>query len=282
MAEFTEGDLPINGINIHYYRMGSLRKPPVVLLHGFSDGGRSWVRLARDLANDFDLIMLDAAGHGQSGGIEHGFRERAVGDVLAAIEQLGLERPAIVGHSMGAGTTSGVATEASERLRGVVLEDPAWFDGERPTLGADPNATGSRAPLRSPAWAEWMRSLKSHSPAELAAAAEAERPEWDPADRAYWAESKAGFDLNIVARPFDFGTTPWRETAAKITCPALLIYADPARGGIVTPEVAAEATTILPQGQAVQIPDAGHNIRKDNYPPFRDAVAAFLREITPA
>ena len=98
MAKWVEGDLPVSGITVHYYRMGSRGKPPVVLLHGFSDGGLAWVRLATDLAPDYDLVMLDAAGHGRSGGVEHGFRERAVGDVLAAIEQLGLERPALVGH----------------------------------------------------------------------------------------------------------------------------------------------------------------------------------------
>ena len=111
MAEWSEGDLPINGISIHYYRMGARGKPPVVLLHGFSDGGLAWLRLATDLAPNYDLIMLDAAGHGRSGGVEHGFRTRAVGDVLAAIDQLGLDRPALVGHSMGAGTAAGVAVD---------------------------------------------------------------------------------------------------------------------------------------------------------------------------
>src|SRR4029079_8319500 len=85
----------------------------------------------------------------------------------AAVERLELERPALIGHSMGAGTASAVAVQASDRLRGVALEDPGWWDGARPpTLGAAPDATGSRAPLRSPAWVEWVRSVKAMSEAE--------------------------------------------------------------------------------------------------------------------
>src|SRR5581483_10995969 len=102
MAEWSEGDLTIDGTNIHYYRMGQPDKPPVALLHGFTDMGLCWMRLATDLAPDYDLVMIDAVGHGRSGGPEHGFRARAAGDVLAVIAALGLDRPALIGHSMGA------------------------------------------------------------------------------------------------------------------------------------------------------------------------------------
>jgi pimeloyl-ACP methyl ester carboxylesterase len=46
MASYTEGHLPIAGIDLHYYRMGTHGRPPVVFLHGFSDGGLTWLRFA--------------------------------------------------------------------------------------------------------------------------------------------------------------------------------------------------------------------------------------------
>src|SRR5919202_5180985 len=187
MASYTEGNLPVAGIDIHYYRRGPGGRPPVVFLHGFSDGGLTWLRLAKDLGPDYDLVMLDAAGHGRSGGVEHGFRERAASDVLAAIQRLELDRPALVGHSMGAGTASAVAVQASDRLRGIALEDPGWWEGDRPpTLGAAPDATGSRAKLRSPAWVAGLRSVKNMSPAERHAHADAERPLRDSETRHNW------------------------------------------------------------------------------------------------
>jgi pimeloyl-ACP methyl ester carboxylesterase len=279
MADWSEGDLPINNIAIHYYRMGAPDKPSVVLLHGFSDGGLAWLRLATDLAPDYDLVMLDAAGHGRSGGLEHGFRGRAVSDVLAVIDQLGLERPALVGHSMGAATAAGVAAEASDRLRGVALEDPAWRDGPPPTLGAAPDAVGSRAPLRSPAWASWLRSLKTMTPAERYAMADVERAEWAPIDRIHWADNKALLNLAVIDAPLDLNRPPWREVVARITCPILLLTGDPERGGIVTPEAADEAARLWRTGRVVHVPGAGHNIRRENYEPYRAAVAAFLREV---
>lgn len=282
MASYTEGDLPVAGIDIHYYRMGTAGRPPVVFLHGFSDGGLTWLRLAKDLGPDYDLVMLDAAGHGRSGGVEHGFRERAASDVLAAIQQLELDRPALVGHSMGAGTASAVAAQASNRLRGVALEDPGWWDGDRPpTLGAAPDATGSRAPLRSPAWVEWIHSVKRMSPAERHAHADAERPQWDLETRHNWIDIKAQFNLGVLDATAGSMRTapPWRDTVTAITCPILLITADPARGGIVSPEVAGEATRLARDLRVVNVPDVGHNIHRDNYAPYHDAVAAYLREI---
>ena len=282
MATYTEGDIPVGGIDIHYYRMGTRGRPPVVFLHGFSDGGLTWLRLARDLGPDYDLVMLDAAGHGRSGGVEHGSRERAASDVLAAIQRLDLDRPALVGHSMGAGTASAVAVQASDRLRGISLEDPGWWDGERPpTLGAAPTATGSRAPLRSPAWVEWIRSVKQMSLAERHAHADAERPQWDAETRHNWIDIKHQFNLAVldVAAGGMRTAPPWRDTVTAITCPILLITGDPSQGGIVTPAVAEEARRLARNLRVINVPEVGHNIHRDNYLPYRDAVTGYLREI---
>ena len=71
---------------------------------------------------------------------------------------------------------------------------------------------------------------------------------------------------------------PWRDIVRRITCPVLLITADPERGGIVTPAVAEEAAHLWRTGRIVHIPGAGHNIRREQYEPYRAAVSAFLTE----
>ena len=279
MAAWSEGDVPVGGTNIHYYRMGERDKPPVVLLHGFTDMGLVWMRLATDLTPDYDLIMIDAIGHGQSGGPEHGFRARAAGDVLAVIDALGIDRPALIGHSMGGATAAAVAAEASDRLRGIALEDPPWRD-DPATPMAENSATagtGSRAALGGPEWTEWNRAFKTLSPEARRIQAAKERPEWPEIDTRYWAEAKAQLNLDVVkernaARP------PWRDIVRAITCPVLLITADPERGGIVTPAVAEEASHLWRTGRVVHIPGAGHNIRREQYEPYRAAVSAFLTE----
>lgn len=47
----------------------------------------------------------------------------------------------------------------------------------------------------------------------------------------------------------------------------------------MTAAVAEEAARIGRELRVVHVPGAGHNVRRDNYPPYRDAVAGFLREV---
>src|SRR6476646_10186745 len=107
MVAWEAGDLSIDGRKVHYYRAGVRGKPPVVLLHGFTNNGLTWTVLARDLQEDYDLVALDAAGHGRSDGPgPDPAPDQARDDVVAAIALLELERPALVGLSMGAGTAA--------------------------------------------------------------------------------------------------------------------------------------------------------------------------------
>ena len=63
MSEWQQGDVLTNGIRMHYYRTGG-DKPAMVLVHGFSDSGLCWTPVAKALAADYDVIMIDARGHG--------------------------------------------------------------------------------------------------------------------------------------------------------------------------------------------------------------------------
>jgi N-formylmaleamate deformylase len=281
MAEWSDHDVSVGGITIHYYRSGQRGKPPVVLLHGFSDSGMAWMRLASDLAGDYDLIMPDAVGHGRSSapGAE-GYRARAVSDVRALVAHLALDRPALVGHSMGASTAAGVAAEISDQLRCIVLEDPPWRDApaEPPQTAGATYARPSLAPTGSPPWRDWLTEFHGLSTEDRIAAAREERPHWSEEDRRYWAEGKGLFNLACLT---EMGSRPlpaWRETARRITCPTLLITADPARGAIVTPALAEEAVRMWRGSSFLNIPNAGHNIRRDAYEPFWAAVTAFLKE----
>ena len=67
-AHWGEGNIFANGIHHHYYRTGG-ENPPLLLLHGFNENGLTWLRTARELERDYDVIMLDARGHGRSDGI---------------------------------------------------------------------------------------------------------------------------------------------------------------------------------------------------------------------
>ena len=270
MVAWQESDLSIDGRKVQYYRAGVRGKPPVILLHGFTNSGLMWTPLVRDLEADYDLVALDAAGHGRSDypGPDP-VPTQARDDVIAVIRRLALARPALVGHSMGAGTASAVAAHLGDGIRCAVLEDPGWRDAAGAT--PPPGAVGT------PEWVDVIRALPALPPEERAAFARQTNPGWSEEDRALWIEARVQFDQRLLAR---MGRRPWgdwRAVARAITCPVLLLTADVARGAIVTPAAAREAAGLLRAGQVVQIPNAGHNIRRDNYPAYRDAVRAFLQ-----
>lgn len=67
-----------------------------------------------------------------------------------------------------------------------------------------------------------------------------------------------------------------RESLPRIPCPALLIAAEAKRGAIVTPEIAAALRVLVPHLQVVCIPNAGHNIRRDQFGRSMSAMRDFL------
>jgi N-formylmaleamate deformylase len=137
MTTWCEGDVVANGINVHYYRTGGDR-PALVLAHGITDNGPCWTRLARALKNEYDLIMVDARGHGRSDAPASGYTNADhAADVAGMIQALNLDKPALVGHSMGAAISATLAAQYPGLTRGLVLEDPPWRSHQEVTTPAD-------------------------------------------------------------------------------------------------------------------------------------------------
>ena len=93
-------------MRLHYYRTGHGDKPPLVLVHGFSDNGLCWSRTAHDLEAEYDVVMPDMRGHGLSARMRPGDDVDMAADLAGLIRGLGLTRPIVGGHSMGAMVTS--------------------------------------------------------------------------------------------------------------------------------------------------------------------------------
>ncbi|WP_084957066.1 alpha/beta fold hydrolase [Thermoactinospora rubra] len=93
-------------------------KPPAVLIHGLATPQRSWDRLAPLLASGYRVVTFDLRGHGRSSAAEScAFAD----DVRAVMDALHVERPLLVGHSLGALLALQAATE--RECRAVVAVD---------------------------------------------------------------------------------------------------------------------------------------------------------------
>ena len=131
MPDWMTGIWEVNGIDIHYLRTGG-SKPPLVLLHGLTGNGACWSPLARALEGEYDVVMPDARGHGNSSAPLDGYRyEDYASDVVGLIQGLGLAAPVLLGHSMGGMTAAMVTSQLATAIRGIILADPTFLSPQR-------------------------------------------------------------------------------------------------------------------------------------------------------
>ena len=272
METWASGDVTANGIRLHYTRTGG-EKPPLVLAHGVTDSGLCWSPLAEALAPDYDVIMVDARGHGRSDATAGGYDPATQAEDLAGlIAALGLVQPAVLGHSMGAATALVLAGTHPELPGAILLEDPpAWWTPWYDTADARERVAGMR---------ELAIARKQMTRDELIAEQRANRCGWSDGELEPWADAKQSVSLDVltVFSPDNPRAVDWPAVLRRITCPALLIFADPALGGIVTTETAALLEEYVPHLQIAHIPAAGHNIRRDQFKRYLDVVRGFLAQ----
>src|SRR5579859_817144 len=165
MAAWSTAVCQTNGINLHYTRTGG-SQPPLILLHGLTANGACWTAVARALEADYDVIMPDARGHGQSSAPDYGYRyEDHANDVTGLIEALGLDRPILIGHSMGGLTAAVVAGRNSRLLRGLVLADPTFLSPKAQREVRDSEVADEHRRMLSTPLADLIAEARARHPA---------------------------------------------------------------------------------------------------------------------
>jgi pimeloyl-ACP methyl ester carboxylesterase len=270
MTNWTDGFIETNGIRLHYTRTGG-DKPQVVLCHGFSDNGLCWTPVARELEVDYDVIMVDARCHGQSDAPETGNSAQAMADDLAGlIEGLGLDRPVVAGHSMGAGYTQNAAARYPHLMRAIVLEDPGWR--------LNPRSSDRPSDWTARVRAEFEKTQAMSFEDAFAFYREQFNPAVSDEMVRFLTQSKRELHLHILDR--DRGPdNAWREIVAEITCPLLLFTGNPERGALVTEDAFQEAVRLAPQIERVHVDTVGHLIRFEAFDTFMAALKPFLAKV---
>lgn len=112
--------IKVNGISLAYARRGAGQ--PLILVHGFPFDHTAWDRAASLLESDFDLILPDLRGFGESTTVESPYSIADMADDLAALmDALGIESAALAGHSMGGYVALAFAKKYPQRVRGLAL-----------------------------------------------------------------------------------------------------------------------------------------------------------------
>src|SRR5437588_10562346 len=109
----------VNGINLYYEFHGAGR--PLILLHGGLGSGEMFGPIFPLLAESHRLVAVDLQGHGRTADIDRPIDVRLMADDIAAlIDHLRLDRPDVVGYSLGGGVGLHTAAKYPARIRRLV------------------------------------------------------------------------------------------------------------------------------------------------------------------
>ena len=306
-AGWSDGYVYANGIRIHYYRAASAPgKPAMVMVHGVTDIGLSWTTLTEKLQDSYDIYMLDARAHGLSDpftAADDG--TTLVKDVVAFVQMMKLEKPVLMGHSLGAATVMRVGAEYPDLAKAVIMLDPglgrmgprpatppaaaAATPGEGRVTPATATASAAAAPVAPPRQArapdrlsvsmsgtpETLVAQNNYRFDDLVATCRRNTPKWALLDCQYWALSKKQYHGAYGAEAWQAMSGPMRtgDALAKISVPALILKAD------ASPEVRKaneQAARVMQHGRLVHIDGAGHNLHHDQLARTVEVLKEFL------
>jgi 3-oxoadipate enol-lactonase len=254
---------PDGPISLHYEEVGS--GPPVVLIHGLADDHRLWRYQVPTLATRFRTIAIDIRGHGSSPKPPGPYSVPLfAADVVALLDQLGIERASFIGLSMGGGISQTLALQHAERVQSIALVS---------TSSTFPQTTRDRFHSRAAtAEGEGMEPIvESLIERWFSARSRAEHPDEVELTRA-----------TVLANdPFAFAAAAranaqrdWTDALDTIRCPVLFI------GGADDPgDARRSATTFaehLPQLEAHILENASHLLPVEQPAITNDLLLRFL------
>ena len=255
------GLVEVSGGQLAYHRTGG-NGPVLILSHGLTDNGLCWKRFAMAIADEFDIIMLDARGHGASSRIAEGQAFEPGQDIADAIIGLGLSGAIVMGHSVGARATLDLAGAHPDLVSKVMLEDP-------PLL---PLPDGPAADKRRARFREQANGYSRMSETELLSRGRQSHPTWREDEFPAWAQAKAQLDPNALPTY----SVPWQDSLSRIQALTLIVHGEPGLGSLVSPDLAMEARSLNPLVETAEIQGSGHNTRRENFEDYLAAVRAFL------
>lgn len=269
------------------YAEGPDTGPPLVLLHGGSARWQAALPLIPDLAADWHVYAPDLRGHGGSSWTPRQYHVEGYAADVAAFLAGVVRFPAVLfGHSLGGQVAIMVAAQHPALVRALILADPP-FDRAvlRAHIQANRPMTERWRALAGPgrSVAEIVAGLQQ-SPVVAPGAPEA-RPAgevfgtdhpWFP----WMAENLHHHDPTMLDAVLEFDAMhaafDTEQLFPQITCPVLILQADPQAGGALSDAEVARALALLPQATHAQLTGVSHVLHNERKEPVLAAMRSFL------
>lgn len=269
--------------------VGPENGPPLILFHGVTRRWQTFLPLLPSLTARFHVFAIDFPGHGKSEPTNRGYR---VADYVAYAETLLLTPPFstqrqcyLYGHSLGSMVVAALASRLGSKVRGAILEDPPFHTmgsriGDTPLLDyfrtvaelAGPNDDISGT-------AKQLADVTMQTPAGKTVRLGDVR---DAAALRFTASCLSRLDPRVF-EPIVAGQ--WLDdydppaVLAAITCPTLLLQADPTAAGMLTDADADDAIERAADLIHTRFSGTGHMIHVEQTSRLLRHVEAFLESI---
>jgi pimeloyl-ACP methyl ester carboxylesterase len=273
-----------NGRNVRVASVGE--GTPVVLLHGFPDGPRSWAETADALASAGHRAVVpylrgyhpDTIAPGRPYG-----RAEIGADVIHLLAALGLERAVLVGHDWGAACVWSAVSQFPNRAMAVVpiaIPHPASMKPSVGLMWGVRHFFNLKAPLSD-------RRVARNNFAYIDKLYERWAPRWRGASRgAAVADAKVQFSDEVVLhealqwyRDLSFKSDPMNDF--RVPCPGLLVVGGADFGGDLEPYERSVARFDAPADLLV-IDGAGHWPHREGQAEFDERLVAFVDGVAAA
>jgi 3-oxoadipate enol-lactonase len=252
-------------VQLSYARQGS--GPRLVLLHGLGGTGAAIWKNADALARDFELVVPDLRGAGESPRPSGPYSLRNfVDDLRALVERLELAPAALVGHSFGGSIALAYAAQHGEDVWGVAgvgapAELPEQNREAMRTRAETVENQGMAAVAETVATNAMAPSFRETRPDEFRAYVDLLESA-DPAGYAATCRAVAGLDIG--------------DDLPRIAAPVLLVGGE--LDGVAPPEANLRNAERIPRSSYVELADCGHAIPWEKPDALFDAVHPFLLE----
>jgi pimeloyl-ACP methyl ester carboxylesterase len=245
-----------------------------LLLHGLTDSGEGWPDAVRHWERDYALVLIDQRGHGESprftaAQLESHPGDQMVEDAIGILEQL--DRPVVVGHSLGGAVALAAAVRRPELVRAVVLEDPAPLGPEEPEASA----------ARGAEYLDGIRpSLAARDDHALLDKRRQQHPDWPESELLVTGRAEQQMDTEYLGRGDWKPTTRWPDLFSRLTVPALVVSGDDPDEICVDDAMETGLQEIgNPQVTLTRVEQAGHCIRREQPEAFYAVVDVWLGKV---